>query len=152
MAEANGAEGASAREIQGTCHCGAVGWALHGTPASATACNCTICRRFGSLWTYGFIDHDIHVSGAAKAYRRKDGGAIDFFFCATCGCATHYIATKAKPTGNPDAGKRWTAVNLRMTIDSDVGRIETLPVDHFDGHGTFEDLPRDGRVVKDMWF
>jgi hypothetical protein len=27
-----------------------------------------------------------------------------------------------------------------------------LPIDHFDGLDTFDDLPRDGRCVADMWF
>ena len=32
--------------------------------------------------------------------------------------------------------------------------IETsaLPIDHFDGLDTFDDLPRDGRCVADYWF
>ena len=30
--------------------------------------------------------------------------------------------------------------------------VARLPIDHFDGLGTFEDLPRDGRCVADYWF
>lgn len=130
--------------LKGTCHCGRVEWALDALPESATACNCTICRRYGVLWAYGYIGHDIHVTGEANAYRRADGGAIDFHFCPQCGCVTHYVATKPG-----DNGRRWTAVNLRM---SDPDLIDALPVDHFDGHDTWDDLPRDGRTVKDMWF
>jgi len=48
-----------------------------------------------------------------------------------------------------DEGRRWTAVNLRLT---EPDPIADLPIDHFDGLNTFGDLPRDGRRVKDMWF
>ena len=30
--------------------------------------------------------------------------------------------------------------------------VADLLIDHFDGLTTFEDLPRDGRCVKDLWF
>ena len=137
-------EESDAEALKGTCHCGRVEWALDALPESATACNCTICRRYGVLWAYGYIGHDIHVTGEANAYRRADGGAIDFHFCPQCGCVTHYVATKPG-----DDGRRWTAVNLRM---SDPSLIDALPIDHFDGYDTWDDLPRDGRTVKDMWF
>lgn len=130
--------------LTGTCHCGAVRWTLDTDPESVTACNCTLCRRYGALWGYGHIGHDIHVSGETGAYRRGDEAACDFHFCPGCGCVTHYVARKPG-----EDGKRWTAVNLRMT---DPKLIENLPIDHFDGFDTFDDLPRDGRCVKDMWF
>ena len=113
-------------------------------PTSATACNCTACRRYGALWAYGHIDHDIRVTGAAAAYRRADGGAIDFHFCPTCGCMTYYVATEAGADG-----RRRTAVNLRMAEPEPVA---PLPIDHFDGLDSFEDLPRDHRCVRDLWF
>lgn len=130
--------------MQGICHCGHVTWTLDTPPASATACNCTICRRYGVLWAYGYIGHDIHVSGATTRYRRANGGAIDFHFCAVCGCVTHYVATAEDADG-----RRWTAVNLRLT---DPEPIAELPIDHFDGLDSFDDLPRDGRRVADLWF
>lgn len=130
--------------LDGTCHCGAVRWHLKTMPESVTACNCTVCRRYGALWAYGHIDHDIEVEGETRTYRRKDGGIIDFHFCSSCGCITHYVTNRPK-----ENGKFWTGVNVRLT---DPGPIEHLAIDHFDGFDTFEDLPRDGRTVKDMWF
>ena len=38
--------------LNGTCHCGALNWSLEGDPGSITACNCTLCRRYGALWAY----------------------------------------------------------------------------------------------------
>ena len=40
--------------MDGSCHCGAVRWRFEGAPESATSCNCSICRRHGALWAYGF--------------------------------------------------------------------------------------------------
>jgi hypothetical protein len=130
--------------MQGTCHCGRVTWVLETTPESATACNCTIDRRYGALWAYGHIGHDIHASGETARYRRADAGAIDYHFCPHCGCVTHYVATKSD-----ENGRHWTGVNLRLTEPE---LIADLPIDHFDGLDSFEDLPRDGRRVRDMWF
>lgn len=46
-------------------------------------------------------------------------------------------------------GRRRIAVNLRLTEPDAVAQV---PIDHFDGFGKFEDLPRDGRCVADYWF
>jgi hypothetical protein len=32
------------------------------------------------------------------------------------------------------------------------GPIAGVPIDHFDGLDKWEDLPRDDRCIKDMWF
>lgn len=130
--------------LTGTCHCGALSWRLTTPPQRATACNCTICRRYGVLWAYGFIGHDIDITGPSQAYRRADSGDIDFHFCPTCGCVTHYVGRDANAQG-----RHQTAVNLRL---SDPDAIATLPVRHFDGHDSFAGLPEDGRTVRDMWF
>ena len=47
-------------------------------------------------------------------------------------------------------GRRRLAVNLRLVSDPE--QVAKIPIDHFDGLVTFEDLPRDGRCVRDMWF
>lgn len=130
--------------LEGSCHCGKVHWHLKDMPKSVTACNCTICRRYGVLWAYGHFGHEITVSGDTKAYRRADSDVIDFHFCPSCGCVTHYVGTA--PLEN---GRFWSAVNVRL---AEPERIADLPIDHFDGLETFKDLPGDGRTVRDLWF
>ena len=128
--------------LEGSCHCGAVRWRFNGMPESATACNCTVCRRYGVLWAYGFEGDGIEVLGPTRAYIR--GKAIEFHFCPTCGCVACWRAQR------PDKeGRRRIAVNLRLAEPEPVAGI---PIDHFDGLLTFEDLPRDGRCVADYWF
>lgn len=130
--------------IKGKCHCDAVSWTMKHMPDSATLCNCTICRRYGVIWAYGYIDDDIHSVGETTTYRRADGGAIDFHFCANCSCVTHYVRTAVA-----ENGRHRTAVNLRLC---DPEPIWDLPIVPFDGLETLEDLPPDGRRVRDMWF
>ncbi|MDE2048499.1 MAG: GFA family protein [Betaproteobacteria bacterium] len=128
--------------IEGHCHCGAVHWRLDVLPESVTACNCTVCRRYGVLWAYGYQGEDVHVSGATQAYVR--GKAIGFHFCPTCGCVAYWRALEADAQG-----RRRIAVNVRLTEPQPVAH---LPIDHFDGLDRFEDQPRDGRCVRDYWY
>jgi hypothetical protein len=65
--------------LTGTCHCQALRWRFEGLIESATACNCTVCRRYGALWAYDFEGEGIHVEGPSTAYVR--GRAIEFHFC-----------------------------------------------------------------------
>jgi len=74
--------------IQGSCHCGAVRWQFLATPESATACNCTACRRYGALWAYDYEDEGIRVSGPTRAYVR--GTSLGFHFCPECGCVAYW--------------------------------------------------------------
>jgi len=119
-----------------------VRWRFDRMPESATACNCTVCRRYGALWAYDYEDEGIHVSGPTKAYVR--GRSLGFHFCPECGCVAYWRALEPNKEG-----KRRIAVNLRLT---EPGPVARLPIDHFDGLDAFDDLPRDGRCVGDYWF
>jgi hypothetical protein len=94
------------------------------------------------LWAYGYEGESIKVTGETNAYIRGD--SLSFNFCPKCGGVTHWRALKAD-----EQGRRRIAVNLRMT---EPGPIAQIPIDHFDGLEKWEDLPRDGRCIRDMWF
>jgi hypothetical protein len=128
--------------IEGSCACSAVTWRFEGVPEGATACSCTACRRYGALWAYDYEGEGIHVSGPTTAYVR--GEALGFHFCPTCGCMAFWRGLKINAEG-----KRRIAVNLRLTEPQ---LVADVPIDHFDGFDTWEDLPRDGRCVRDYWF
>jgi hypothetical protein len=128
--------------IEGSCLCDAVHWRFDGVPEGATACNCTACRRYGTLWAYAYEGDGITVSGPTTAYVR--GTALAFHFCPTCGNVAYWRGLR------PHAdGRVRIAVNLRLASPESVADI---PIDHFDGFDTFEDVPRDGRCVRDYWF
>ncbi len=129
--------------VRGSCHCSAVSWEYNSMPDGATACNCTVCRRYGALWAYSFENNGATVSGETRAYIR--GKAVEFHFCTICGCVAFYRAIKLE-----EDGMRKLAVNLRMAVCYD--DIKHIPIDHFDGYDTFDDLPRDGKCISDYWF
>jgi hypothetical protein len=128
--------------LQGSCLCGAVRWRFEGIPEAATACNCTACRRYGVLWAYAFEDEGIEVSGATKSYAR--GNSLEFHFCPICACVAFWRGVKTD-----EQGRRRIAVNLRLSEPEPVANI---PIEHFDGFDTFDDLGQDGRCVRDYWF
>jgi hypothetical protein len=119
-----------------------VRWQFDGQPDGATACNCTLCRRYGVLWAYGHENAGIRVAGDTRAYVR--GQSIEFHFCPVCACMAFWRARECDP-----AGRRRMAVNLRL---AEPGAVADIPIDHLDGLDTFEHLPRDGRCVADYWF
>lgn len=127
--------------MEGSCHCGAVHWRFEGFPESATACNCSICRRYGALWAYGFFGELIEVTGATRTYL-WDRKSIEFHFCEACGCVAFWRA--ARPG---DDGRRFGAVNLRLTSDPAV--VHPIALRHHDTDA--DDLPLDGMRVADIW-
>ena len=126
--------------LEGCCHCGAVTWRFESEPKAATSCNCTVCRRTGGLWIYGFEGEDVHVSGETRSYVWGDR-MLSMHSCPTCACLVSWRGLFLEPDG-----RRRSAVNVRMSPPETVGH---LPIDHFDGLNTFTALPRDGRTVAD---
>ncbi|WP_374471067.1 GFA family protein [Phenylobacterium sp.] len=131
--------------LEGSCHCGAAGWSLSGDPGSITACNCTLCRRYGALWAYDYEGERIAIRGAPAAYRRpgKADPALEMLFCPACACVLSWRGLRLEADG-----RRRMAVNLRLAPPD---AVADLPIDHFDGLDTFEDLPPSGRCVRDLW-
>ena len=135
-----------AQVLQGICHCGAAGWTLEGDPGSITSCNCSLCSRYGTLWAYDYVDGRIRLGGSTRPYTRATSPdpSLEILFCPTCACVLAWRALRPEPDG-----RYRIAVNVRLApLDS----VADLPIDHFDGLDTFEDLPADGRRVRDMWF
>lgn len=131
--------------LTGSCHCGGARWTLRGDPGSITACNCTLCRRYGALWAYDYEGGRIALHGATASYRRpaKADPSLEMLFCPTCACVLAWRGLRPEPDG-----RRRMAVNLRLAPPDEVAG---LPIDHFDGLDTFEDLPPSGRCVRDLW-
>ena len=132
--------------LTGTCHCGAAHWTLEGDPGSVTACNCTLCRRYGALWGYDYVDERVRISGPLSAYSRagKTDPMLEILFCPTCACVLAWRSLHPEP-----GGRLRIAVNVRL---AEPDAVAGLLIDHFDGLDAFEDLPGDSRCVRDMWF
>jgi hypothetical protein len=74
--------------VEASCHCGAVKLEVEHAPTELTSCNCSICRRLGSLWSY-YSPARVRLTGSTVAYRWGDK-SLDLHHCATCGCTTHW--------------------------------------------------------------
>jgi hypothetical protein len=130
--------------LEGSCLCGSVHWRFDGVPESATICNCTACRRYGTLWAYDYVDGLIHVTGETRGYSRPVNPSLEFHFCPACGCVVFWRGIQ------PEAdGRVRIAVNLRLAAEPKA--VGQIALDIFDGLDTFEDLPRDGRCISNVW-
>jgi hypothetical protein len=98
------------------------------------------------LWAYDYENDRIHILGQSSAYTRvgKENPALEIRFCPSCGCVVCWRGLRLEGDG-----RRRMAVNIRLAAPEAVAH---LAIDHFDGLETFDDLPRDGRCVRDMWF
>lgn len=128
--------------LEGLCHCGTVRWVFSGPLESATACNCTVCRRYAALWAYGYEGEGIAVSGPTRRYLRGEK-TLAFHFCSTCGCVGYWRALEAERDG-----RRRMGVNLRLAEPRALVEIPVHRVDWLDQSGR---LPMDGRRVSDYW-
>ena len=109
---------------QGSCHCGDVAFEVEGTIDGALACNCSMCRRRGSLlW---FVPHEqlrLRTPADALAGYTFNKHVIAHRFCARCGIHTYGEGSDAR--GNVVA-----AINLRCIDGLD---LDAIPVQHYDG-------------------
>ncbi len=66
--------------LKAKCHCGAILIRVNREPDSLTSCNCSLCKRYGSLWAY-FTKEEVVFDFErknAKAYFHGDRN-IEFF-------------------------------------------------------------------------
>ena len=117
--------------LTATCHCGAVRIEIPRRPRSVTNCNCSICRRYGTLWAY-YPAAEVAVSGRTAAYAWGDK-ALRFVRCAACGCITHWEAVAPGPRSRVGVNARnfepqtLGAVRIRLLDGADTWKYVQLP-------------------------
>ncbi|MCI2399370.1 hypothetical protein [Aliiroseovarius subalbicans] len=113
--------------IKGSCHCGAVTFEV-GRPDFLVSCNCSICRRYRTLWTHCPPNTGvIHAGDGATLQYVWGDKELAFHSCKTCGCTTHWTGL---------TNDRF-ALNLALADPAD---IEGIRIRHFDGADTWEFL------------
>jgi hypothetical protein len=77
--------------LSATCHCGTIHVEIPKPPNEVTNCNCSICRRLGTLWA-SYPVGTVKVTGHPEhtdEYIQGDK-TLRIVRCKTCGCTTHW--------------------------------------------------------------
>ena len=114
--------------LEASCHCGQVKLEVDVdvAPTVLTSCNCSICRRLGTLWCY-YTPAQVRVTGPTATYRWGDN-TLDLHRCTTCGCVTHWW-----PIGESDR----MGVNARLL---EPAIVQAARIRRFDGADTWKFL------------
>jgi len=107
---------------ESSCHCGAVKLVVAHAPSELTDCNCTICRRYGTLWAY-YSPKEVEITGATDPYAHGDK-SIEFHRCRVCGCVTHWAPVDRK--------RDRMGVNCRMMEPEIIAHARVRKLDGFD--------------------
>ncbi|MGE4131097.1 MAG: GFA family protein [Bdellovibrionales bacterium] len=117
--------------IESACHCGELKLKIHAAPPEAlTSCNCSICRRYGTLWSY-YSPTKVEVIANPGAIQEYSWGEKELAFgrCANCGCVSYWRGL------NPTADRM--GINSRLFTNVDISKIR---IRLFDGADTWKFL------------
>lgn len=108
----------------GSCQCGKVTFDVDMQIDKVVSCNCSRCRRLGSLLAFTDKDKFTLKSGkdALKEYQFNKH-VVHHRFCAACGIQPFAEAV------NPKTGKPTVAVNVRCLEGVDPDQFEVVKVD-----------------------
>jgi hypothetical protein len=108
----------------GSCHCGNIKFELEGELNSATACNCSICSRKGSLLMFiPSANFNLLTTRENIATYSFNKHLIKHQFCKVCGIQPFGEGTDPK-------GNSMVAINIRCLDNID---LDAIPVHHYDG-------------------
>jgi hypothetical protein len=125
--------------IKGACLCNAVQLGAARLPRQVTQCNCSVCRRYGTLWAY-YPRSAVSITprGALEHYSTRAGG-LKFIRCRSCGCVIAWEPPRK------DRDQRM-GINTRLL---DPALMAAVPIKVLDGDKTWRTL---GTYVKpEMW-
>lgn len=108
----------------GSCHCGRIAFELDAEVTDAIDCNCSMCRRKGSLLAF-FPREALRLTTPESdmSTYRFNKHVIAHHFCPTCGIAPFSEGT------DPRTGSRMAAVNVRCLPDVDLAALKITPFD-----------------------
>jgi hypothetical protein len=108
----------------GSCHCGKVRYQVTLDLGKVISCNCSMCKRKGSLLTFAPAEQFKLQSGEDNLTSYKfNKMVIDHLFCSTCG-----VTSFARGVGKN--GEPMVAVNARCLDGVDPASLDVM---HFDG-------------------
>src|SRR5688572_20131577 len=111
-------------KYSGSCQCGAVTFDVDTTIDKVISCNCSRCRRIGSLLAFAPKENFTLKSGEQElAEYTFNKQVIHHFFCASCGIQPFSNAV------NPKTGAPTVAVNVRCLEGVDPDSFEVMKFD-----------------------
>jgi hypothetical protein len=111
------------RNYSGGCHCGLVRYDVTADLATVTACNCSICRKRGALWTFVTDDNFALRAGSDDMHDYQFGKrSIHHLFCPQCGVGSF-------SRGKGPNGQEMVAVNVRCLDEVDTASLTLMPFD-----------------------
>jgi hypothetical protein len=99
--------------VMGSCHCGAVRIEVPRAPEWIGRCNCSFCRRIGSLMAYYPDDGGVRITGETVPYIWGDK-MISLHHCPVCGCFTDWRPLTACESSRTRSGIGKVGVNARL--------------------------------------
>ena len=110
---------------KGSCHCGSVRYEVEADIQQVLACNCSMCRRTGTLLAFvPWSQFELLTDEGALTDYQFNRHVIHHVFCSTCGVRS--FARGTAPDGSPVA-----AINTRCLEGVDPETQFT--VKHWDG-------------------
>ncbi len=110
-----------ARTYSGGCHCGRARYEATTDLARVIACNCSICRKRGLLWTFIGPEKFALRSGEDNLADYQFGKrTIHHLFCPTCG-------VESFARGRAPDGTEAVAINVRCLDEVDPDTLTTTP-------------------------
>lgn len=109
---------------EGSCHCGKVAFDVEADITEAMECNCSMCRRRGSL--LAFVPREaltLKTPESDLGTYTFNKHQIQHHFCPACGIA---------PFGegvDPRSGAKMAAINVRCLPDLDLDSLKITKVD-----------------------
>ncbi|AJY44501.1 GFA family protein [Martelella endophytica] len=101
------------QHYHGSCQCGAVDFDVEADLDHTVACNCSRCRRLGSVLTFApRSNFTLNKGGDSVTEYLFNTHHIHHLFCKTCGIQSFSYAT------GPD-GTEMTAINVNCLDDVD---------------------------------
>jgi hypothetical protein len=109
---------------KGSCHCGQIAFEFEGEPTQLIECNCSICRKKGSLmWMVSPAQFRLLAQESEFATYTFNKHRVHHRFCPKCGIHTF-------GEGTAPNGEKMIAVNARCLDEFD---LASVPVRPFDG-------------------
>lgn len=108
----------------GSCHCGRIAFELDAQVKEVIDCNCSMCRRRGSLLAF-FPREALTLTSLEGdwATYRFNKERIAHHFCPTCGIAPFSEGI------DPKSGAKMACINVRCLAEVDPAMLSVMPFD-----------------------